>query len=127
MSETFKLEWIPNLLDAILSNCTLEDEIMSDIKSAQALLVKKNLKIQKKKKKKKKKRKNPPPFVVTVDVCGKLPHCLMSDAFRAAVVPMFEDLFSGKVVYHGFNRMNNGTPVLVQYIFGNILMWAIGN
>lgn len=109
MSETFKIEWIPKLLDSISELTDLEPEMLQDIRSAQALLVEKNSKIHKKKKKKKKKRKKAPPFTVIVEIRGKLPHCLPENIFIFAVKPMFQDLFSGTVVYHGFNRMNNGT------------------
>lgn len=112
VNKQFKIEWIPMLLEHIASLTDLEPEMLQDIRSAQVLMQEKNLKIQKKKlkkEKKQKKRKKHPPYSVSVEIVGKLPHCLSAEAFRAAVIPMFEDLFNGKVVYRGFNRMNNGT------------------
>jgi len=109
VNKDFKIEWIPRLLDHIASLTDLEPQIRIDIESAAALLAEKNFGIPEKSEIGSKKRKKAPPFRVTLTVGGKLPHNLSEEAFRAAVVPMFEDLFDGEVVYRGFNRMNNGT------------------
>ncbi len=113
MSESFKIEWIPKLLDSILCGTDLEEEIIVDIKSAIVLLQEKNLKTQKKKekkmKKKSKKRKNAPPYRVTLIVKGGLPHNLSVRAFRSAVLPLLEDCIFGEVTFLSCNRMNNGT------------------
>lgn len=66
-------------------------------------------KSKKTKQKSRKKKKASPPLPVTFKLVGKLPHGLSSTAFRAAMVPMLEDLVTGEIVYKGFNNMRNGT------------------
>ncbi len=56
-----------------------------------------------------KKKKASPPLPVTLLLAGPLPDGLTSVGFRAAVLPMMEDVIEGEVMYKGFNRMNNGT------------------
>jgi len=68
---------------------------------------KKRKRTSKRKKTKKKKKETRPQ--VSLRIQGSLPDNLRSDAFRAALIPMMEDLISGEVVYKGFTRMNNGT------------------
>ncbi len=56
-----------------------------------------------------KKKKASKPLPVTLLIVGVLPHNLSDTAFRAACLPMMEDLISGEVKYMGFTRMTNGT------------------
>lgn len=113
MSESFKIEWIPKLLETIQSLPDLEPELLSDLQAAVVLLQEKNFKIQKKKekkmKKRAKKRKKAPPYTVRLIVKGGLPRNLSVEAFRGAVIPLLEDVISGEVTFVSCNRMNNGT------------------
>ena len=60
-------------------------------------------------KKPRKKKKASSPLPVTLLLVGRLPNGLTSEAFRAAVLPMMEDVISGEVMYINYNRMSNGT------------------
>ena len=112
MTNNYEIEWIPSLLDQLSSVEGLHEDLLSDIMLAQACMHA-NLSLKPKKKiKKKKKRKKiqkTAPFIASVEIKGKLPHNLSDRAFKSALTPIFEDHFSGHVVYHGFSRMNNGT------------------
>ena len=68
---------------------------------------KRKLKTMKTKSRKKPKASSPLP--VTLLLVGKLPNGLTSEAFRAAVIPMMEDVISGEVMYLNYVRMHNGT------------------
>ncbi len=134
MSNEYKIEWIPKLLDHLSSLPDLEEELLSDIILAQACLAAKSSIPPVKSTPLVKKRKKHPPHIVTLSVNGSLPHNLSEGAFRAAVIPMFEDLFGGEVTYHGFNRMNNGTycynfsgicPIHLREHDGGARIWQI--
>ena len=112
MSKDYEIEWIPDLLDQLKSVQGLPQEFLSDIMLAQACLQAKiSLKPKKKIKKKKHRMKKiqKPPYIVNLEIRGALPRNLTEQAFRAAVVPMLEDLIWGNVTYLSCNRMNNGT------------------
>ena len=112
MSKDYEIEWIPKLLDQLLSVQDIPQEFLSDILLAQACLQAKisepPLKKRKKKKKKKKTQKGAP-YRVHLTISGKLPRNLTERAFKAAVRPMFEDIQSGDYTLVSCNRMNNGT------------------
>lgn len=81
--------------------CAARACVMLGSPSTETSVKRKSKKTKKKSRKKKKK--------LNLLIVGKLPHCLSSDAFRAAVTPMLEDVITGDVMYKGFLRMNNGT------------------
>ncbi len=58
------------------------------------------------KRKKKKRKKN---LELKLFLVGTLPNGLTSAAFRAAVLPMMEDVISGEVMYLNYTKMANGT------------------
>ena len=112
MSKDYEIEWIPKLLDQLSSVQGLDSDLLSDIMLAQACLhAKISLKPKKKIKKKKKRKKTHkgPPYRVRLTISGKLPRNLTHEAFRAAVLPMFEDIQPANITFLSCNRMNNGT------------------
>jgi len=65
--------------------------------------------VKRKLKKTKTQPKKKPRPSVNLLIVGALPNRLTSEAFRAAVIPMMEDVISGEVMFINYNRMQNGT------------------